>query len=673
MLLEYQCPKQLPASNPSEIRYPRATDMLAAVFAVAISTPVDQPIRIGDLLCHPQRLLAKFESRAIAERSLPRSSKMLLWIPEIRVAVIETRANELQSTRRWLQRNTRAQYVEFDRAARPAYDPNDPMWPDMWHMTAIKANLAWDHSFGSDSVTVAVIDTGVNLAHEDLAANAWVNADEIPSNGIDDDNNGYIDDVNGYDFAYNDPSPNDVYGHGTACAGLVAAVQDNGLGVTGVAPRAKIMAIKASIDSGFFYDSATVPAYIYCANNGARVLSMSYFSDRVSSAEGDAITYCVSRGVLPVAAAGNDSTVYPYYPGAYDATLSVAALNGNLNKAGFSNHGLWVDVAAPGTGLRTTSAGGGYTDGFGGTSGACPHVAGLAALLFGANPVATAAQVRAAIEDTAVPVNQSPYGEYCNYGRVDAEAAVLAIMGTPAPQRAPVVRAVTGVGQQLTRTVPPNLRVLFFRVVGRGFQPANTVEVLFGNKSLPVLDRSRDWIAVAFTPPTGSPFQLKLDGVSVASLPNPTGVSIMHPLTGASTPEGGAQAFYNFADSLNADANYVRTTRRNDGSILMHGTFSKVTRNQALQLVLRRQFVGTLVGTETVQLYDWSTNSYPYGDFVTLSSGPVPTSMTTTVYELTNPSRFVDPEGTVYLRILTSDDLPSGAELRVDQAHLAVH
>jgi hypothetical protein len=647
--------------------------MLAAVFAVAISTPVDQPIRVGDLLCHPRRLLAKFDSLKTAERSMPRGAKLVSWIPEIRVAVIEARPNELQNTRRWMQRNTRAQYVEFDRASRPAYDPNDPMWPDMWHMTAIKANLAWDHSFGSSGVTVAVIDTGVNLAHEDLAANAWVNTDEIPGNGIDDDGNGYIDDINGYDFAYNDPDPDDVYGHGTACAGLVAAVQDNGLGVTGVAPRAKIMAIKASIDSGFFYDSATVPAYIYCANNGARVLSMSYFSDRVSQAEGDAINFCASQGVLPVAAAGNDSTVYPYYPGAYDATLSVAALNGNLNKAGFSNHGLWVDVAAPGTGLRTTSAGGGYTEGFGGTSGACPHVAGLAALLFGANPVANAAQVRAAIEDTAVPVNQSPYGEYCNYGRIDAEAAVLAIMGSPAPQRTPVVRAVTGLGQQNTRTVPPNLRVLPFWVIGRGFAPATTAEVLLGTKSLPVLGRTRDRIAAAFTPPTGNPFQLKLDGVSVASFSVPVGFSIMHPLTGASTPEGGAQAFYNFLDSLNEDASYVRVTKRNDDSILMHGTFFKVTRNQALQLFVRRQFVGTAVGTETIQLYDWSSNSYPYGSFVTLSSGPVPVTMTTSVFELANPSRFIDPEGTVYLRILTSEDLPNGTELRVDQAHIAVH
>jgi hypothetical protein len=235
------------------------------------------------------------------------------------------------------------------------------------------------------------------------------------------------------------------------------------------------------------------------------------------------------------------------------------------------------------------------------------------------------------------------------------------------------VRAITGLGQQTTRTVPPNLRVLPFRVLGRGFQPATTVEVLMGTKSLPILDRRRDRIAVAFTPPTGNPFQLKLDGVSVANVPMPVGFSIMHPLTGASTPEGGAQAFFNFFDSLNADASYVRVTKRNDDSILMHGTFFQITRNQALQLVLRRQFVGTTVGTETVQLYDWSSDSYPYGDFVTLSSGPVPQSMTTSVFELTNPSRFIDPEGTMYLRILTSDDLPNGTELRVDQAHIAVH
>ena len=647
--------------------------MLAPVLAIlASAAPVEQPIRIGDLLCHPRRLLAKYQSLDEAEASLPRRSQIINWIPELNIAVIETAKGTLQQSRAWMLSKTGAVWVEFDRAAQPAYTPNDPMWPDMWHMTAIKADKAWDHSFGSPDVTVAVIDTGVNLAHEDLAANAWINTGETPGNGLDDDGNGYIDDVNGYDFAYNDPNPNDVYGHGTACAGLVAAVQDNLKGVTGVAPRAKIMAIKASIDSGYFYDSATVPAYIYCANNGANVLSMSYFSDRVSQAEADAIKYCVAQGVLPVAAAGNDSTVYPYYPAAYDDTLSVAALNTGLFKASFSNHGLWVDVAAPGVSLRTTTAGGGYTSGFGGTSGACPHVAGLAALLFGADPTATAEEVRAAIEDTATPVNQAPFGVYCNYGIIDCEAAVIAIIGTPAPPRAPEVRAVTGLGVQLMPSLSTVAKRYQISVLGRGFATASTASLTVGGVSLPISQRKRDWINASYKRNAANPLELRLDGALVASLTMPGTSRFAHPLIDASTPGGGASSLGGFAEALNADAASVQVTRRTDGVILMHGTFRKLTRNVDLKLLVRRQFTGTTVGTETIQLYDWSTASYPYGSFVTLSSGPVPQTMTTSVISLQNPGRFLDPEGTAYLRILTSNDLPAGAELHVDQAHLAV-
>jgi hypothetical protein len=453
----------------------------------------------------------------------------------------------------------------------------------------------------------------------------------------------------------------------------VAAVQDNNIGVTGVAPRAKIMAIKASLDSGFFYDSATVPAYIYAANNGAKVFSMSYFADGVSPAEGDALRYCVTQGVLPVAAAGNDSTVYSHYPAAYDGTLSVAALNSSLSKAGFSNFGTWVDVAAPGVGLRTTTVGNGYTDGFAGTSGACPHVAGLAALLFGANPSATAAQVRAAIEDTATPVNQPPYGVYVNYGIINCEAAMLAILGPAAPPRPPEVRAVTGLGVEVLPNIYfPTPRVRMVHVLGRGFATASTASIKMGSTNQPISDRKRDWITAFFMLPVTNPLEVRLDGVLVSTIQMPSTSFFVHPLIDASTPGDGATSLGGFAEALNSDATFVRVTRRDDDMVLLHGTFRKVTRNVVTRLVVRRQFTGTAVGTETVQLYDWSSASYPYGNFITISSGPLPQTMTTSTFLLTNPNRFIDPEGTVYLRIYTSDDLPSSAELHLDMAHLAV-
>jgi subtilisin family serine protease len=340
-----------------------------------------------------------------------------------------------------------------------------------------------------------------------LAGNIWVNSDEIPNNGIDDDANGYIDDRNGYDFGYNDPIPNDVNGHGTSCAGLVAAVQDNTIGVTGTAPFAKIMALKASTDDGYFYDSANIGCYMYAAGNGAKVLSCSYFSDRVSQAERDAIDYCWQRGILPVVAAGNANTVTPYYPGAYENVLAVGATDQSDNKAGFSNYGSWVDVASPGVSLRSTTAGGGYTNGFGGTSGATPQVAGIAALILGARPNLTNAQLRSILEDTATALAT----DWTNYGLVNAQKAVRVALGLEAQvAKTPVARYITPIvyGNRIGGGIRGNEVA---RLYGRGFQSPNTVEIKVGTTNLRILRQTRDWID--FELPIGSaPIEVSVNG-----------------------------------------------------------------------------------------------------------------------------------------------------------------
>src|SRR5262249_20434849 len=155
-----------------------------------------------------------------------------------------------------------------------------------------------------------------------------------------------------------DSDPSDDNGHGTSCAGLVAAVQDNSTGVTGVAPHCRVAAVKASTSSGFFYASANVPAYVYCADMGFKLMSMSFFSTEVVPAERDAIAYCWAHGVLPVVAAGNDNSVLPFYPAAFPQSLSVGATSANSDlKAYFSDWGTWVNVAAPGISLWTTYPG----------------------------------------------------------------------------------------------------------------------------------------------------------------------------------------------------------------------------------------------------------------------------------------------------------------------------
>jgi len=622
-----------------------------------------EPVDVDGSLFHPNRLLVQISHPVVREAILWNGYPVLRNFNEIGYVVVEVPTGTLDESRRAIKRIAGVVRVDLDRAARVAYTPNDPLWPNQWHFLNIQVDDAWDVSLGGASAIVAVIDTGVEVTHEDLQANIWVNADEIPQNGVDDDQNGYVDDINGYDFAYNDPDPNDVYGHGTPCAGLAAGVGDNSIGVSGVAPRARIMALKASIDEGYFYDSNNVAAYLYAANNGAKVLSMSFFSDRVSNSERLAIDYCANHGVLPVAASGNSNHIYPYYPAAYESTLAVAATNQNDNKAGFSDFGTWVDVAAPGVSLTSVAVNNGYTGGFGGTSGATPHVAGVAALLFGAKPNATVQEVRNAIEDTAVLLTQAPFGEFTNYGLVDTQAALNALLGAPAPAVSPRVRYLTPASHEADGT-PGTLRRS--RIYGRGLQKPALVQAMLNGKPVKVVGRARDWADLALPKATGT-LNVYVNGALQSSIALQTQSSTLY--TGIEGSTQGATLTGGFFELLKQDTAIVTCSRRNDGNILVQSVFRRVKAAASMSLVIRRRYTGTTTGQERLSIYDWSTASYPYGSYDVLSDVPLSSAWTTTTIPLTNATRYPDDEGTVYFQLLTSD-VDAGGKVEIDFLHL---
>jgi len=590
---------------------------------------------------------------------------VLASYPAIGWSVVEVPLGRLKQSKALIESSNGVQLVQYDRAAQPAYTPNDPLWPNEWHMRTIKADLAWDTSKGSSNTIVAVIDTGIFVAHPDLATNIWVNQGEIPNNNIDDDNNGYVDDVNGYDFAYNDGNPEDTLGHGTGCAGLVGAVQDNNLGISGACPKVRIMNLKACNDNGLLYDSYLVPAYIYGADNGARVYSMSYFSDRVSQAEKDAMDYAVARNVLPIAAAGNAASVLPYYPAAYENVLSVAATNGNNNRSWFSNFGSWVDVAAPGEGLTTTSNNGDYM-GFGGTSGACPHVAGSAALMIGAKPSATAKEVRYALEDTATLLNQPPWEEFSNYGLIDTEAALKAILTTPAPPKPAIVRYIATMGQSLSRAAKdPSLSVVA-RIYGRGFQGLQNLVVKRNGVPAQVLTVTRDYIDYSHVYRLISDVSVWNGDSMIATLPNPTVIRDCHPLVEASAPSAWVDG--SFRETLIDDGVNMLGHRDGDGNIILHGTFRKMTANSITQLRIKRSYaLGG--GNESIQIYDWASFSYPYGNWIEVAAGTASTTPSVTTANLPNLANYIDFEGTVYFRVVTTST-PENQVLKIDSARL---
>lgn len=298
---------------------------------------------------------------------------------------------------------------------------------------------AWDITQGSKDIIVAVIDTGVDYKHPDLADNMFQNPGEISGNKIDDDKNGYVDDVYGYDFANNDADPMDGNGHGTHCAGTIGAVGNNMLGVAGVNWNVRMMALKFLGDDGSGTTANAIKAINYAVANGAKVLSNSWGALLAySRALENAIKMAQAAGVIFVAAAGNDALnndKYPTYPASYKLLniVSVAAIdpvNGSL--ASFSNFGAQtVHIAAPGVNILGTSPGGAYAF-MSGTSMATPHVAGVLALMLSLKPDAGYEVLKQTLLDST-QFSKQLWNIVGTSGSLDAYAAVKPFAPAEAP------------------------------------------------------------------------------------------------------------------------------------------------------------------------------------------------------------------------------------------------
>lgn len=288
---------------------------------------------------------------------------------------------------------------------RASVTPNDKHFQTLWGLgssAGIDATRAWERSTGSSDVVVAVIDTGVQYNHPDLSQNVWINEAEIPSNGIDDDQNGYIDDVHGV-YAQRNGDPFDDNGHGTHVAGVVGAVGNNEIGVSGVNWNVKIMALKFLDGNGMGSLDGAIAAIDYMVmmkgrGVDVRISNNSWGGGLFSQPLYNAIQRAEAAGILFVAASGNsgiDSDSNPQYPGSYDLSnvISVGAIDSDANLASFSNYGAdSVDIAAPGVSILSTYPGG-YTS-LSGTSMASPHVAGALSLLLASEPSLTNAELQ---------------------------------------------------------------------------------------------------------------------------------------------------------------------------------------------------------------------------------------------------------------------------------------
>ncbi|MEJ7599196.1 MAG: S8 family serine peptidase [Kofleriaceae bacterium] len=343
-------------------------------------------------------------------------------------------------------------YAERNWVVKAIATPNDPRFGELYGMhntgqtggTAdadIDAPEAWDNSVGSSSIVVGVIDTGIDYNHEDLAANAWVNPNEIAGNGIDDDANGVIDDVHGFNAITNTGDPLDDHDHGSHVSGTIGAVGGNGIGVVGVNWEVQIMGMKFLDAGGSGTTDGAIASVNYAvmmrnAGVNLRVLSNSWGGGGFSQALADAIESANGAGMLFVAAAGNagsDNDTTPHYPSSYENAnvLSVAATDDNDGLASFSNFGATsVDMGAPGVDILSTTRNNTYQS-FSGTSMATPHVAGVAALVLSANDTLTVEELKAALMtsgDTIPALAQTVSGRRLNAANALDEA------GPPVPR-----------------------------------------------------------------------------------------------------------------------------------------------------------------------------------------------------------------------------------------------
>jgi len=371
----------------------------------ASSAPSSAPVALPAPEVRPGVVLVKFKS-GVAAAVVQKVKERELMAEVERVEGLDVRVMSVPSGREIekaeaLRQDPDVLYAEPDYIMHAVVGPpNDPGYSQQWGVLPDKMNVtgAWDYTYGQ-GVTVAIVDTGVQLNHPDLQANI----------------------VAGYDFANNDADPTDDHSlsHGTHVAGTVAAVANNGVGVVGVAPTAKIMPVKVLDAQGSGYDSDVIAGIRYAADNGAKVVNLSLGQTSPSAALEDAVNYAVGRGVAVVAAAGNGNTSVLFYPAAYVNAVAVGATTSTDARASFSNYGNWVDVAAPGANIYSTmrSSNYGYLSG---TLMATPHAAGLAALLLSHNPASTVAQVRQAMQTTGVALPNADWGRSTTLRRLDA-------------------------------------------------------------------------------------------------------------------------------------------------------------------------------------------------------------------------------------------------------------
>ncbi|HVE45204.1 MAG TPA: S8 family serine peptidase [Acidimicrobiales bacterium] len=377
------------------------------------------------------------------------------------------------AVRKELARDPRVETVEPNYVRRAMADPNDALFAQQWSLAAARFPQAWERQSDARDVTVAVLDSGVDLDHPDLSGNL----------------------VPGWDAVENDSVPQDEAGHGTMVAGIIAASAGNGRGIAGGAYRARLQPVRVLNASAAGTDADIVEGITWAADHAAGVINLSLGGPQPGAALASAVAYAQKKGAVVVAASGNSGGPEPVYPAAFPGVVGVTAVDTASRLTWFSSHGSWIDMAASGVDVVSTYLEAGPADAYArgsGSSFSAPLVAAAAALLRQAHPQWTGAEVGARLTSTARDAGPPGHDDGYGFGLLDAAAALGDPRLDPLPSEPedayepnPVPERATPFSGAVTATIAPEQDVDWF-----AFEVA-----------------SPRWLEVAVTPPSGSASQ----------------------------------------------------------------------------------------------------------------------------------------------------------------------
>lgn len=381
--------------------------LLTLVMALGFTLPVAMDAQAGSrseryaaghIIVKPRDTVGEAQFDAAIARHGGKSKSRL---QSTRMHIVTVSQGSEESMVQALALDPDVEFAELDRLVAPEVtSANDTYFSNAWHLTTLGVSTAWDIAKGN-GVIVAILDSGVDSTHPDLVGKL----------------------VSGWNLVDNNSNTSDVYGHGTMVAGVVGAVSNNGSGVTSIAWQTQLMPVRVAETSGSAYISTIANGISWAADHGAHIANASFATLTGSATIQSAANYMRSKGGLVVVAAGNYGTL--------DSTpnnssvISVSATTSSDSLASWSSYGPYVDVAAPGEGIWTTTNGGGYAS-VSGTSFSSPVTAAVLALMKSANPALSNVTLEALLESTARDLNTPGYDQYYGYGRVDAAAAVAA-------------------------------------------------------------------------------------------------------------------------------------------------------------------------------------------------------------------------------------------------------